>query len=77
MDRAKVQGGNSYQFYTAGGTTRALKQLVLESNLRGALERSEFVVHYQPQVDTRSFQLVGHGSARALAASESRTVISE
>ena len=60
VDRAKVQGGNSYQFYTAGGTTtRALKQLVLESNLRGALERSEFVVHYQPQVDTRSFQLVG------------------
>src|SRR5687768_2008623 len=59
VDRAKVQGGNNYQFYTAGGTTRALKQLVLESNLRGALERSEFIVHYQQQVDTRSFQLVG------------------
>jgi diguanylate cyclase (GGDEF)-like protein/PAS domain S-box-containing protein len=59
LDRAKNQGGNNYQFYTAGGTTRALKQLVLESNLRGALERNEFVVHYQPQVDTRSFQLVG------------------
>ena len=59
LDRAKVQGGNNYQFYTAGGTTRALKQLVLESNLRGGLEREEFVVHYQPQVDTRSFQLVG------------------
>ena len=59
LDRAKVQGGNNYQFYTAGGTTRALKQLVLESNLRGGLERGEFVVHYQPQVDTRSFQLVG------------------
>ncbi|HEX6047436.1 MAG TPA: EAL domain-containing protein [Pyrinomonadaceae bacterium] len=59
VDRAKVQGGNNYQFYTAGGTTRALKQLVLESNLRGGLERGEFVVQYQPQVDTRSFQLVG------------------
>ena len=59
VDRAKGQGGNNYQFYTAGGTTRALKQLVLESNLRGGLERGEFVVHYQPQVDTRSFQLVG------------------
>jgi EAL domain-containing protein (putative c-di-GMP-specific phosphodiesterase class I) len=59
LDRAKDQDGSSYQFYTAGGTTRALKQLVLESNLRGALERNEFVVHYQPQVDTRSFQLVG------------------
>jgi diguanylate cyclase (GGDEF)-like protein/PAS domain S-box-containing protein len=59
LDRAKVQGGNNYEFYTAGGTTRALKQLVLESNLRGALERSEFVVHYQPQVTIPDFHLVG------------------
>jgi diguanylate cyclase (GGDEF)-like protein/PAS domain S-box-containing protein len=59
LDRAKVQGGNNYQFYTAGGTTRALKQLVLESNLRSALDRCEFIVHYQPQVDVRGFHLVG------------------
>lgn len=59
LDRAKVQGGNNFQFYTAGGTTRALKQLVLESNLRPGLERSEFVVQYQPQVDVRGFHLVG------------------
>jgi diguanylate cyclase (GGDEF)-like protein/PAS domain S-box-containing protein len=59
LDRAKVEGGNNYQFYTAGGTTRALKQLVLESNLRGALDRSEFVVHYQPQVTIPDFHLVG------------------
>jgi diguanylate cyclase (GGDEF)-like protein/PAS domain S-box-containing protein len=59
LERAKVQGGNNYEFYTAGGTTRALKQLVLESNLRGALERSEFVVHYQPQVTIPDFHLVG------------------
>ena len=59
LDRAKVQGGNTFHFYTAGGTTRALKQLVLESNLRPGLERSEFFVQYQPQVDVRAFQLVG------------------
>jgi len=59
LDRAKVQSGNNYEFYTAGGTTRALKQLVLESNLRGALERSEFIVHYQPQVTITDFHLVG------------------
>ena len=59
LDRAKEEGGNNYQFYTAGGTTRALKQLVLESNLRGALEREEFVVHYQPQVRIPDFHLVG------------------
>jgi len=59
LDRAKEQGGNTYHFYTAGGTTRALKQLVLESNLRPGLERGEFVVEYQPQVNTRYFHLVG------------------
>jgi diguanylate cyclase (GGDEF)-like protein/PAS domain S-box-containing protein len=59
LDRAKMQGGNNFQFYTAGGTTRALKQLVLESNLRPGLERSEFFVQYQPQVDIRGFHLVG------------------
>ena len=59
LDRAKSLGGNVYQFYTAGGTTRALKQLVLESNLRPGLERAEFVVQYQPQVDIRGFHLVG------------------
>ncbi len=59
LDRAKMQGGNNFQFYTAGGTTRALRQLVLESNLRPGLERSEFIIHYQPQVDVRGFHLVG------------------
>jgi diguanylate cyclase (GGDEF)-like protein/PAS domain S-box-containing protein len=59
LDRAKVQGGNNFHFYTAGGTTRALKQLVLESNIRPGLEREEFFVQYQPQVDVRGFQLVG------------------
>jgi len=59
LDRAKVQGGNNFHFYTAGGTTRALKQLVLESNIRSGLDRSEFFVQYQPQVDIRGFHLVG------------------
>jgi len=59
LDRAKAQGGNNYQFYTAGGTTRALKQLILESNLRPGLDRSEFFVQYQPQVAIHDFHLVG------------------
>ena len=59
LDRAKEQGGNTYQFYTAGGTTRALRQLVLESNLRPGLERNEFFVHYQPQISISDFHLVG------------------
>jgi diguanylate cyclase (GGDEF)-like protein/PAS domain S-box-containing protein len=59
LERAKAQGGGNYQFYTAGGTTRALKQLILESNFRPGLERSEFFVQYQPQVAIHDFRLVG------------------
>jgi diguanylate cyclase (GGDEF)-like protein/PAS domain S-box-containing protein len=59
LARAKQQEGNNYQFYTSGRTTKALRQLVLESNLRQGLERGEFIVEYQPQVSLKSFQLVG------------------
>ena len=77
LDRAKVQGGNNYQFYTAGGTTRALKQLVLESNLRSGLDKMR--IHRSvPAAGRRSwFSSRGHGSARALATSESRIALSE
>ncbi|HEY6119406.1 MAG TPA: EAL domain-containing protein, partial [Pyrinomonadaceae bacterium] len=44
---------------TAGRTTNALKQLVLESNLRPGLERGEFIIEYQPQVNLKDFQPVG------------------
>ncbi|HEU4479220.1 MAG TPA: EAL domain-containing protein [Pyrinomonadaceae bacterium] len=59
LNRAKEQGGNDYQFYTSGRTTRALRQLVLENNFRPGLEREEFVVYYQPQVNIESCQIVG------------------
>lgn len=59
LNRAKERGGNNYQFYTSGSTTSALKQLVLESNMRPGLERREFLVAYQPQVNINEFQLVG------------------
>ncbi|MEP6742745.1 MAG: EAL domain-containing protein [bacterium] len=59
LNRAQEQDGNNYQFYTSGRTTKALKQLVLENNIRPALERGEFVFHYQPQVNMQTFQMVG------------------
>jgi diguanylate cyclase (GGDEF)-like protein len=57
--RAKEQGGNNYQFYTTGINAKALKRLTLESSLRRALERSEFEVYYQPQIDINTMQVVG------------------
>lgn len=59
LNRARELDGNNYQFYTSGRTTKALRQLVLENNLRPALEHEEFIVHYQPQVNIKTFQLVG------------------
>jgi len=57
--RAKQQGGNNYQFYTADMNERALKRLALENQLRWALERKEFRVYYQPQVRIDTGQIVG------------------
>ncbi|MBC7930532.1 MAG: bifunctional diguanylate cyclase/phosphodiesterase, partial [Rubrivivax sp.] len=59
LDRAKQQGGDQYQFYTADMNAAALKRLSLENDLRRALEREEFIVHYQPQVSAGTGQLTG------------------
>ncbi|MGZ7079744.1 MAG: EAL domain-containing protein, partial [Thermoanaerobaculia bacterium] len=49
MYRSKETGGNSYQLCSRGGTRR-VGRLMLEQELRAALQRDEFVVFYQPQV---------------------------
>jgi diguanylate cyclase (GGDEF)-like protein len=59
MYKAKEQGGNSYQAYSKSMTTTALQRLTLENDLRRALDRSEFEVHYQPIVDTYTGTVVG------------------
>lgn len=51
MYRAKEQGRDNYQLYAPSMNAMALDRLVLEGGLRRALEREEFVLHYQPQVD--------------------------
>jgi diguanylate cyclase (GGDEF)-like protein/PAS domain S-box-containing protein len=57
--RAKQLGGNAYQFYTADMNERALHRLALENQLRWALERKEFVVYYQPQVNIDTGKIMG------------------
>lgn len=59
MYRAKEQGRNHYQFYTLDMNARAMERLNLENDLRHALERDEFLLHYQPQFDLSSQQIVG------------------
>lgn len=57
--RAREQGGNNYQFYTADLNAKALKRLTLENSLRRALERSEFEIYYQPVLDSNTRKIVG------------------
>lgn len=59
MYRVKEQGGNGYQYYEVGINAEAMERLQLETKLRRALERNEFVLHYQPKVDLNSGQLSG------------------
>ncbi|MDN3515662.1 MAG: EAL domain-containing protein [Candidatus Brocadia sp.] len=59
MYDAKEQGRNNYQFYTSSMHIRSFEKMVLESNLRRALDREEFVVYYQPLVSISTGQIVG------------------
>jgi len=59
MYRSKELGRNCYQFYAAAMNEAARERLRLESLLRQALERGEFLLHFQPQADLRSGRIVG------------------
>lgn len=56
---AKEQGRNNYQFYIPSMNAKGLELLELENGLRKALERKEFLLHYQPQVDLRTGRING------------------
>jgi diguanylate cyclase (GGDEF)-like protein/PAS domain S-box-containing protein len=59
MYRAKEQGRNNYQFYSAKMNVHTVERLALESDLRHALERKELVLHYQPKLDIGSGRITG------------------
>ncbi|WP_234488619.1 bifunctional diguanylate cyclase/phosphodiesterase [Oxynema sp. CENA135] len=59
MSRAQQLGGNQYEFYNPSLTAHAIADLNLETSLRYALERSEFLVYYQPQVELKTGKIAG------------------
>ncbi len=59
MYHAKKKGRNNHQFFTKELNQRAMEHMAIEKKLRHALERNEFSLHYQPQVDLQSGQIIG------------------
>ena len=59
MYRAKEKGRNNYQWFKPDMLLAAEEQLDMENDLRRALERHEFKMHYQPLVSVSSGQLIG------------------
>jgi diguanylate cyclase (GGDEF)-like protein/PAS domain S-box-containing protein len=59
MYQAKEQGRNTFRFYTPELTLAVNQRLELEARLRRALGSGEFVIHYQPQIDSVSGGVIG------------------
>lgn len=57
MYRAKDQGKANFQFYTADLNKEVKERLVIKNGLVKALERDEFLLHYQPKVDLRTGEI--------------------
>jgi|GEM_PF-1346758 len=58
MYEAKASGKNTFRFYAASMTEAAIARLALENDLRGALERGELELFYQPQCDASSGRIM-------------------
>jgi diguanylate cyclase (GGDEF)-like protein/PAS domain S-box-containing protein len=59
MYAAKDEGRNNFQLYNASMNESIAKRLRLENKLRKALDNDEFLLHYQPQVDSTSGEVIG------------------
>jgi diguanylate cyclase (GGDEF)-like protein/PAS domain S-box-containing protein len=59
MYQAKEKGRSNYQFFEKGMNVRAVERQSIEEDLRFALERNEFVVHYQPKIDLKTGGITG------------------
>jgi diguanylate cyclase (GGDEF)-like protein len=59
MYRAKEHGRNNFQFYTSEMNERVNERLQMENALRRALERQEFLLHYQSKIDLKTGAIVG------------------
>ena len=59
MYRAKERGRNTYQFYSSDMTKMAFERVHMETGIRCGIRNNDFVVHYQPQIDSRTGKIIG------------------
>jgi diguanylate cyclase (GGDEF)-like protein/PAS domain S-box-containing protein len=59
MYRAKEEGKNGYAFYTQEITQNMFEKILIENNLREALQKKQFELYYQPQIDMATHKIVG------------------
>jgi diguanylate cyclase (GGDEF)-like protein/PAS domain S-box-containing protein len=59
MYRAKDSGRNGYAFYSENLATVAFERVLLESSIKRALERDEFILNFQPQIEIQSGKIIG------------------
>jgi diguanylate cyclase (GGDEF)-like protein len=59
MHRAREKGRNFYEFFAPEMNQRGLERMRLERGLRRALERGEFLLHYQPKVSSTTGKIRG------------------
>lgn len=59
MYKAKDEGRNNFQFYSAEMTELAFEHVAMETSLRQALVNEEFIVYYQPQINGETGELTG------------------
>lgn len=59
MYKAKHRGKDNYQFYAAEMNVHSVERMAFEARLRKALERREFIVHYQPKLSIATGKIIG------------------
>ncbi|MCX2979659.1 EAL domain-containing protein [Halieaceae bacterium IMCC14734] len=59
MYHAKTTGKNGYRFYSSAMRGTGVGRLKLEAELRKAIDQQDMVLHYQPQVDARTGEILG------------------
>jgi diguanylate cyclase (GGDEF)-like protein/PAS domain S-box-containing protein len=59
MYHAKESGRNNFQFFTPAMNLKSVERQALEGSLRRALEREEFLLHYQPKVSLDTGSITG------------------